>query len=116
MQPVKDSFTVFQGSYQTRRYQWKQGAVVVDLTGATARLQFRKGVKGDVIYEMTTENGLIEISGDNWIKLKFTGVSTSAIDTTDKIKVTGHLEVVRSDGEPYRIVEIELLIDPEITR
>lgn len=115
MQPAKDSFTVRQGSYQSRRYQWQQGGVTVDLTGATAKLQFRKSVKTDLVYEMSTENGLIEID-PVWVTLKFKADSTAAVLVRDKIKLFGHLEVKLANGNTYRIVEIEMIFDPEITR
>lgn len=115
MQPVRDSFTVRQGSYQSRRYQWQQGGVTVDLTGATAKLQFRKSVKADLFYEMSTENGLIEVD-PIWVNLKFTSESTAAIQTQNIVRTFGHLEVTLANGRTYRIVEIEMLFDPEITR
>jgi len=115
MQPAKDSFNVRQGSYQSRRYQWQQGGVTVDLTGATAKLQFRKSVKTEVVYEMTTQLGLIAIDS-NWIELKFTAESTAAVALLDKIKLYGQLEVTLSNGNTYRIVEIDIVWDPEITR
>ena len=61
MDPVKDKFVVYQGSDKSRRYQWRQGAVATPLTGATARIQFRTGLKDEVMYEMSTQNGLISI-------------------------------------------------------
>lgn len=115
MQPAKDSFTVRQGSHLTRRYQWKQGDIVVQLTGASAKMQCRKNIKSDVIYEMSTQNGLISIV-DNWVVLNFTGVSTSAIGVIDKMRVTGHLEVKLADGREFRLVEADIVFDPEITR
>lgn len=115
MQPAKDSFTVRQGSYLFRRYKWQQGGVTVDLTGASAKLQFRKSVKSDVVYEMSSQLNLITFT-DNWIELHFTGESTAAVGLLDKIKLYGHLEVTLSNGKPYRIVEIDILWDPEITR
>lgn len=116
MQPVKDSFTVYQGSDKTRRYQWTQGGVITPLTGATAKMQFRRSLKEPVIYEMSTENGLISISPDHWVKLNFTAESTSAVGVIEKMKLQGHLEVTLADGRTFRIVQADITLDPEVTR
>ncbi len=115
MQPAKDSFTVRQGSHLTRRYQWKQGDIVVQLIGASAKMQFRRNIKSDVVYEMSTQNGLISIS-DNWITLVFTAESTSLVPLQEKSKLTGHLEVKLADGRQFRLVEADVVFDPEFTR
>lgn len=115
MQPAKDSFTIRQGSHQTRRYQWTQGDAIISLTGASAKMQFRRSVKTEVVYEMSTTNSLITIVSD-WINLIFTADSTSVIDIQDKTKLVGHLEIKLADGREFRLVEADVTIDPEITR
>lgn len=117
MQPVKDNFTVYQGSDKTRRYQWKQGDVVTPLTGATAKMQFRKNLKDvDAVYEMSTQNGLISITPDHWVRLNFTANSTSALGVIERMRLDGHLEITLADGRTFRIVQADITLDPELTR
>lgn len=92
-----------------------RGGTDVSFAGASARIQFRKTVKSPVIYEMTTENGRIAISG-NWAVLHFTDESTAEIDIRDRIRMFGHLEITLASGETVRIVELNVILEPEITR
>jgi hypothetical protein len=50
------------------------------------------------------------------VKLIFSAASTSAIGVIEKTKLTGHLEITQPDSRTFRIVEIEITLDPEYTR
>lgn len=85
------------------------------MAGASAKLQFRKSVKSDVIYEASSENGLISFM-NNWVVCNFSAASTAALNIRDRMKLFGHLEVTLANGRTFRLVEVSIIFEPEITR
>lgn len=73
-------FTIYQGSTFSRTITYKDNnGDPVDLTGYTARLQVRISYDSDVLLELTTENGGIELGG----ALGTIRLLASASDTAD---------------------------------
>lgn len=84
----------------------------VDLTGLTARCYFKQKVGGDILFEMTTENGRIEVDEENL----FISMNIPA-DVTEKLtfkKAKYDLELVQSNYV-IRIIEGEVTVEDEIT-
>ena len=98
--------------------------VPVDLTGCTARMQLRAEVLApDVLLELTTENGRIDLSdgADGWVRFVLDAATTSGIPFGDRPPVSwceaiGQLEIVHPNGDVSRPVEIAWRVDPEGTR
>lgn len=73
--PIKKNLKIIQGATNRFKYIWKTGPVdapvPVDLTGATAKAQFRATIDSStVLLELTTENGGIVLGGiDGTIEL-----------------------------------------------
>lgn len=84
-----------------------------DYTACTARMQLRETVDAaDVLLELTTENGGIELDG-NKLTLVFAPEDTAPLAFD---KGVGHVEVVRQGGSVERQYEIAFKFSPEATR
>lgn len=89
---------------------------VVDLTGATARSQFREDVKSDVVLlDLTTENGGLVVTDATG------GVIDFFVSDTDTSAISGNsgvydLEIVLSGGDVYRVLEGRVSFTNEVTR
>lgn len=84
-----------------------------DYTGCTARMQLREEVDyPTVLLELTTENGGIELAG-NELTLVFQPGDTAGKNFESAI---GHVEVIRADGSVERHYEITFLHSLEGTR
>ena len=84
-----------------------------DYTGCQARMQLRASVDGaDVLWEMTTENGRIELDG-NTLTLVFEPEDSSAFGWSEAV---GHTEVVRPGGDVERQYEFKFKVSREGTR
>ena len=93
-------------------YEAPEGSLV-DFTGSTARLHARlKFSSADRLFELTTENGGIDLTEDGEITL-----SMSADDTADLTFSRGvyDLEIVPPSGEPYKIIKGNVFIKREVT-
>lgn len=63
--PIKRKLTIVQGATFRRRWEWKPGGVIADLTGCSARMQVRADIDSpDVLLELTTENGGIVLGAE----------------------------------------------------
>lgn len=136
--PVKHTITIYQGTTQRepfiRRYidyavkgNDRDGYVDAhtgtpvpdsdihdeDYTDCTARMQLRQDVDSpEVLWEMTTENGRIELAG-NTLTLIFEEHDFSDIGFDCLV---GHVEVVRPNGDVERQYELRFKLSPEVTR
>lgn len=98
--------------------------VPIDLTGCTARMQLRSEVLSpDVLLELTTENGRIDMSdsANGWVRFVLTAEDTGAIvyGTNPPARwseAVSHLEIVHPNGDVSRPVEISWQVSPEGTR
>ncbi len=86
----------------------------MDLTGCTARAQFRAEVDSDeVLLSLTTENGGIEIDPQGLVVLVFKDTDTDGAEWRNSVF---DVEVVFSTGDPIRFVEGPAKLDPNVTR
>ena len=84
-----------------------------DYTGCTARMQLREGIdSSEVLWEMTTDNGRIELNGKT-LTLVFDAADSSAFAFDSAI---GHVEVTRPNGDVERQYEIKFKVSKEGTR
>lgn len=84
-----------------------------DLTGATARMQFRTSYSGtDVYLEATTENSKIVISGSN-CSIVLVAADTSALTYCSYFY---DIEIIESNANVFRLVQGKVTLNPEITR
>lgn len=111
------SLTILQGETFSRPLVWKAGApaVPVDLTGCTARMQVRSQVDSpDVLLELTTANGRIEIDAlAGTLTLKLSAAETAALTWRNAVY---DLEVVHPGGQVRRLAEGQVKVKPEVTR
>lgn len=145
--PARFCYTIYQGATFRRGFRWctapyptkvhcgklvraDTGAPVpdsdlvpVDMAGCKARMQLRSEVlASDVLLELTTENGRIDLSeGNGWIKFVLDAATTSGIPYGDQPPVTwsqaiGQLEIVHPNDDVSRVAEISWSVEPEGTR
>jgi hypothetical protein len=87
----------------------------VNLTGRTARMQVRKGMKSPlVVLDLTTENGGLVLGGSaGTITINISAAQTSAVAIAAGVH---DLEVVGADGTVVRLFQGEAEFSPEVTR
>ena len=146
--PARLCYTILQGATFRRGFRWcsvpyptrmHHGMLVhaetclpvpdadlvpYDLTGCTARMQLRADVLApDVLLELTTENGRIDMAdgANGWVRFVLTATDTEAIPYGEAPparwrEAVGQLEIVHPNGDVSRPVTIDWRIDPEGTR
>lgn len=85
----------------------------VDLAGAKARMQIRDKPGGELLAELTTENGRLEISGAGTITRMLSATETAAFRWSTGVY---DLEVEYADGTVHRYFEGSVCVRPEVTR
>ena len=135
--PVKHAVTIIQGTTQhvpfIRRYidsevKESQGEFIdattgetvdpsrfvdEDYTGCTARMQLREDIdSSEVLWEMTTDNGRIELNG-NTLTMVFLPDDSAQFAFASAV---GHIEIVRPGGSIERQYEIKFKVSREGTR
>ena len=115
MKPGKYPIVCPQGSTLIVPLEYVVNDLVVDLTLWTARMQVRTSHKATTkILDLTTENGGITLSATTPnISIKVT--STLSTPLTAKTYVYD-LELIDTLGEPFRIMEGDFKVTPEVTR
>lgn len=94
-------------------YEAPEGTLV-DFTGSTARLHARlKYSSADTLFELTTENGGIELTEDGEITLSKPADETAALTFSRGVY---DLEIVPPTGEPYKIIKGNVFLKREVTR
>lgn len=89
--------------------------VAADLTGHTARMQIRKTVQSGILFEATTENGLLTLGGAaGTITLAIPNATTEGFSW--KGKAYWDLELVDPATMVFRLLEGRAEISREITR
>jgi hypothetical protein len=109
--------SIDQGSTFNYVASWLAGtpAVAVNITGCTARAQFRSDVTSDVILcDLTTANGRITLGGAaGTIILSLTSTVTAAFNWTNGVY---DLEIIYPDGVVKRLLQGTVTVSPEVTR
>lgn len=103
--PAADSFTIFQGSDFAREYRWLSSGVPVNLTGYTARMQFRNDIRDPLpVWDLTTANGGLQIvePTDGRIRVVITADQSRAIQ---RQRMVFGIEVYAPGGAKTRLVE-----------
>lgn len=93
-----------------------------DLTGGSARMQFRKKQHDPILCEATTSNGKITLGLDpdgnvdltnGWFDILLSDEDTDVFDVK---KGLYDLEFVDSTGFVYRLIQGDFTVDPNITQ
>lgn len=118
IKPVRVALEVYKGATFRRNFTWTadpEGANPIDITGATARMQFRENVaSSDIVAELTTENGGITLGGATGeIELYLSNTDTTAITPQNGVY---DLEIVMPDGDVNRLMEGTAVFVDEVTR
>ena len=85
-----------------------------DLTGFTARMQVRRTISSTTkIVELTTENGRIEIDGEEGRIILTMGPSVTSSITSSGVY---DLEIQSDDGVVSRVIQGSFTLSEEVTR
>lgn len=106
-----------QGATYRREFVYKDKTTraALDLTGYTARCQFRASASdATVLYDATTANGKMEIDGA-------TGTVALLVSPTDSdgwtfTSAVYDIELVSPTAEVTRLVQGQVVVDPNVTR
>lgn len=116
MAAATHNFLIEQGTTFTKSFIWKDSAGdVINLTGFTARMQFRQNISSSsILLSATTENSKIVITGAEG---KVT-INLSASDTAALTFITAvyDLELISSASEVTRLVGGTVTLSLEVTR
>lgn len=114
MTPGKYNMICPQGATFAKQLTYAIDDQPVDLTTYTARMQVReKYTSKTVAVNLTTENGGIELGGDEGtINIYISDEDTSAISAKDYVY---DIELIAS-SEVYRLLEGKFIVTPEVTR
>lgn len=117
MPALKDNWYIEKGATFRKRYQLGTGTednfTPLDLTGRTARCMLRKSLFGEVIQELTTENGGITLGGvDGYVDIFISAEDTTALPGDECVH---DIELVNG-SDVDRILEGEDELSPEVTR
>lgn len=105
-----------QGSTFNRAFTWKdENAVAINLTGFSAKMQFRFNVNSKVVLaELSTLNGKIVLGGVlGTIELIIPALETTNFNWT---KAIYDLELQSSTGEVFRVISGNVVVSPEVTK
>jgi len=105
-----------QGATFQKTLTWKDSSgSAIDLTGYTARMQFRRSAaSSEVLYSATTENGAITLGGAaGTIAIVISATATAAFTFGCAVY---DLEVISSGGVVYRLLEGGVEVSLEVTR
>lgn len=119
---AKIKLKVEQGATFRKQFTWKvrpdknSPAVIVDLTGYTARMQVRAEVEtpGPPLLVLDTSNGGIILGGVNGtIQLNMNPTQTAALTWESGVY---DLELEASNGDVKRLIQGTISVSPEVTR
>lgn len=117
MAAFKVGINILQGETFRKVITWKAGMppVPVDLTGCQARMQVRSKVdSADVLLELSTANGRIELGGTaGTLTLSLSATDTAALAWTLGVY---DLEIVHPDATVRRLLAGGVKVSPEVTR
>lgn len=119
MPAAKLNLVIEQGATFTHQLQLRNGpdiySPIKDLTGYTARIQLRSDINSpDVILELTTANGRIEINPlEGKILLKLNAAETAVLEFS---KAVYDMEVSSPTGEVTRVVQGNFSLSKQVTR
>lgn len=114
MKPGIYNFTIHQGSDFDKAMTISDEGGVVNLTGYTAALQIRsEAVSAEVMADLTTENGLITLGGEDGTVLWEIPAATTAEMTTDGVY---DFDLIDPSGKIHTYLKGVVRVEPEVTR
>lgn len=117
MAAAQHDLVVEQGASYSQSIIWKTGspATAVNLTGYSARCQFRTSISASTAaLSLTTENGRIALTANTGtITLSINAADTSALAAG---RYVYDLELVSSGGQVTRLMEGIVTVSAEVTR
>ena len=104
------------GATFTRVIRYKADGANVNLTGYTARMQYRSSHASPApLLEATVANGRVAMGGSaGHFEITFPAAATRALEAP--ARGVYDIEIASSGGEVYRILEGDLRVSPEVTR
>lgn len=116
MAAATHNFLIEQGTTFTKSFIWKDSnGTVINLTGFTARMQFRQNISSSsVLLSATTENSKIVITGaEGKVTINLSASDTAALNFSTAVY---DLELISSASEVTRLVGGTVTLSLEVTR
>jgi hypothetical protein len=117
MSASKVNLKIEQGATLDKLITWKSGEPPepVDLTGCAARAQFREKIEStQVLLELSTENGMLELGGTaGTVRYRVNAVTTAAMQWRSAVH---DLEIIFPDETVRRLIYGSVSVSPEVTR
>ena len=110
------NFFIEQGATFQKTITWKDSSgTAINLTGYTARMQFRRVVSAtEVLFSATSSNGIIVLGGAaGTIAITIPATTTEAFTFVDAVY---DLELQSSGGIVTRLMEGGVAVSKEVTR
>lgn len=96
------------------RYEAGDPLEPVDLTGWSARAQFRTAYDGELVFDLTSEDdGGITLNNEGEIVLTLTNAQTAEAEAGRGV---WDIELVSPSGQVMRLAQGRMVITPEVTR
>lgn len=114
--PAKRNLKLIKGAQFNPGWTWRAAGQLVNLTGCTARMQVRDPDTGDLLLELTTENGGIVLGGAaGTIDLWFGATESTGISWESGIYAF-ELQYPSGPDHVDRLFEGSIAVSPEVVR
>lgn len=114
MKALKYRIYIEQGATYRKRFRWRSGGAIVDLTGYEARMQIRPDVDSEtVLADLSTTNGKLFIEDNQWFGIELSAEYSADLNFEDAVY---DYELVAPNGDVYRMLEGPASVSREVTR
>jgi hypothetical protein len=113
MEATEYPLTIEQGSTFQVQFRWKVDGVIMNLTGATAKMQLRRSYSTPVVFELNTANSRILLGGAlGTVSLELSPEETEEIPSGNFVY---DLEIT-TGGVVRKLIKGTVTVTPEVTR
>jgi hypothetical protein len=113
MEATEYPLTIEQGSTFQMQFRWKVDGVIMDLTGATAKMQLRRSYSTPVVFELNTTNSRILLGGAlGTVSLELSPEETAEIPSGNFVY---DLEIT-TGGVVRKLIKGTVTVTPEVTK
>lgn len=110
----KLNLRIEQGAAYRKRLVWKdKNKRPVAMTGFTALMQVRDKPGGEILLELSTQNGGIVLSSGGVVEIVLTSAQTDALTFESGAY---DLKIIAGPGNDIRLIEGRVTVSPAITR
>lgn len=113
MEATEYPLTIEQGSTFQMQFRWKVDGAIMNLTGATAKMQLRRSYSTPVVFELSTTNSRILLGGAlGTVALELSPEETAQIPAGNFVY---DLEIT-TGGVVRKLIKGSVVVMPEVTK